>query len=184
MHVFGRATTLQARCPRDLSCSVLASEQGGGQRGELPRTASLLPMEEKICTQARGLQQPSQERFPSLPSAAKRKFSLSEQLAAHAAGAQTRYPSPFSSPLPLISTQQQSKITFSFSKDGIFGPSRLSFPWCTTCGGFLYKRRACATGRPAESNWLASKVLKICLTFQQAELIGSTPALSRASIFC
>lgn len=179
--VFGRAVTLQARCPRDLSCS-LASEQEGGQRGELPRAAPLLPTEEKIHTQARGLQQPSQEHFPALPSAAKRKFSLLEQLAAHAAGARMRYPSPFSSPSHLHPAAEQNRFSI-FQRTGFLVLPGCHFPGTLPGGGFLYKKRALTAGKPAASNRLTSKVPKICLTFQQAELIGSTPALSCLSTF-
>lgn len=91
---------------------------------------------------------------------------------------------PPRSPLPLISTQQQSKIAFPFFKGRDFWSFQAVISLVHYLGeDFSTKKRALTAGKPAASNCLTSKVPKTCLTFQQAELIGSTPALSCPSIF-
>lgn len=100
-----------------------------------------MPTEEKIRTQAQGLQQPGQEHFPALPSAAKRKFSLLEQLAAHAAGARMRYPSPFSSPSHLHPAAEQNRFSI-FQRTGFLVFPGCHFPGTLPGGGFLYKKKS------------------------------------------
>lgn len=107
---FGRAITLQARCPGDLSCSLARGEQEVSSRG----LHLSCQWRKKSTHKHKACSNPARSIFqPFLLQPKGNSLSLSSsRLKLQVLGCTT----PPRSPLPLISTQQQSKIAFPFFK--------------------------------------------------------------------